>query len=269
MNAERYFGLIHREIFCSGFDFSSVLFPLSEHQNHIGAGAVTSAGFLLLVHSNPIYSQLNNVFLMKILIDNGHGIDTKGKRSPYALNGTKPELDFYEYKWNREIAGPVVDELINRGYDAELIVPEEQDISLSIRAQRVNAICDELGKNNVILVSIHSNAAGNGSEWMTAQGWSAYTSPGQTSSDKLAEHLYKAAEEILIGKKIRTDCSDGDKDWESNLYILKKTKCAAVLTENFFYDNPEDCAYLLSDEGKEAIIKVHVEGIISYLKSIE
>ena len=59
---------------------------------------------------------------MKILIDNGHGVDTAGKRSP--------DGSLREYKYTREIAEKVVSELKKRGFDAERIVPEENDISL-------------------------------------------------------------------------------------------------------------------------------------------
>ena len=90
---------------------------------------------------------------MKVLIDAGHGIDTPGKRSP--------DGRFREYKWNREVADILLDNLISRGVDAELVVKETNDISLKTRAMRVNKVCTALGANNVILVSIHANAAGN------------------------------------------------------------------------------------------------------------
>lgn len=195
---------------------------------------------------------------MKILIDNGHGVDTAGKRSP---NGS-----LREYKYAREIAEKVVSELKKRGFDAERIVTEENDISLSERCWRVNSICDRIGTKNVILVSIHCNAAGNGSQWMNASGWEAWTSVGQTAADKLADCLYKAAEETDF--KIRKDTTDGDPDKEGHLYILKHTKCPAVLTENLFQDNKEDVAFLLSEAGKETIVSLHVKGIINYLKTI-
>ena len=101
---------------------------------------------------------------MKILIDNGHGLNTPGKRSP--------DGKFLEATYTREIARRIVADLLDRGYDAELLVPENEDIPLSERISRVNAHCQALGKSNVILVSIHVNAAGNGSKWMNATGWS-------------------------------------------------------------------------------------------------
>lgn len=198
---------------------------------------------------------------MKILIDNGHGENTPGKCSP---NGK-----FREYQYTREIAQAVEYELKKRGYDAERIVREDIDVPLAERARRVNEYCGRLGTANVLLVSIHVNAAGNGSEWMNARGWSAYTSKGQTKADKLATSMYKAAEEVLPdGIRIRKDYSDGDEDWEENFYILRKTKCPAVLTENLFQDNREDVTFLTSDAGKRAIIDIHVRGIENYINNL-
>ena len=199
---------------------------------------------------------------MKILIDNGHGISTLGKRSPDGV--------LREYKYCREIAAEIVKRLKAGGYDAELLVPEDADISLGERANRVNAWCDRLGTKNVLLISIHNNAAGNGSQWMTASGWEAWTTKGNTVSDRLAECLYDAAERVLGGLfpgvlKIRTDMTDGDRDKEENWTILYRSKCAAVLTENFFMDNRADVSWLLSDTGRDAIVRLHVEGVKRYI----
>ena len=196
---------------------------------------------------------------MKILIDNGHGIQTKGKRSP--------DGKLLEYAYTRELARQVVTELKNKGYDAELLVPEEDDIPLSERVRRTNAHCQAFGKTNVILISIHLNAAGDGSKWMNATGWSCYTCKGQTESDRLADCLYKAAEQILKNQVIRTDYArDGDPDWEENFYILRHSLCPAVLTENFFMDSLYDRDFLLNEAGKRAIVDTHVNGLTNYLR---
>ena len=194
---------------------------------------------------------------MKIFIDNGHGLMTAGKRSP--------DGQFRESFYNREIARRVVSNLRDRGLDAELLVPEDDDISLAERVRRINAACFLLGKQNVILVSIHVNAAGNGTKWLNATGWSVYTCKGQTESDKLAECLCQAAIKNFPGRRIRTDISDGDLDWEEGFYILRKSLCPAVLTENFFMDSRDDLEYLQSRAGKQAVVDTHVEGIVEYL----
>lgn len=196
---------------------------------------------------------------MKILIDNGHGANTQGKRSP--------DGRLIEALYTREIAVRVEHGLCKRGYETLRIVREEVDVPLSERCRRVNDICSELGKSNVLLVSIHCNAAGNGAQWMQARGWEAWTSIGQTKADRLADCLYASAERFLSGMKIRKDMADGDPDKESGFYILKHTECPAVLTENLFQDNMEDVAFLLSEEGKQAITSLHVEGIIKFIES--
>ena len=195
---------------------------------------------------------------MKILIDPGHGIDTPGKRSPDGL--------FREYLWNRQIADLILEGLVSAGVDASLVVTETNDVTLRNRVNRVNTICNRVGASNVLLVSIHANAAGNGSAWMNARGWSCYTSKGKTKSDQLAECLYDAFEEEFQDRKIRKDMSDGDRDWEENFYVLQKSKCPAVLLENFFYDNREECAWMLQEETKKRIASAAVKGIIKYIK---
>lgn len=198
---------------------------------------------------------------MKVLIDNGHGIDTPGKRSP--------DGKFREYLWNREVAQLVLEGLLEWGVDAQLVVRETNDVSLRNRVNRINTICNQLGASNVLLISIHANAMGNGSAWMNAKGWSAYTTKGNTKSDLVAECLYDAFEEEFKERRIRKDMSDGDRDWEENFYIIQKTRCPAVLTENFFYDNQEECAFLLSNLTKWRVAQATIKGIINYLKACE
>lgn len=213
---------------------------------------------------------------MKILIDNGHGVNTPGKRSP--------DRSLLEYKYAREIAARIVSELKAKGYDAERIVTEENDVSLAERCRRVNTVCNRIGTANVLFISVHVNAAGNGG-WRTAGGWCAYTTKGVTKSDAVATRLYEAANGVLSGyadaldagkakglydgkqRAFRTDYGDGDPDLEADFYVIKHTKCPAVLTENLFMDNKADVDYLLSDAGKKSIVDLHVQGIINTIST--
>lgn len=194
---------------------------------------------------------------MKILIDNGHGENTPGKCSP--------DGKFREYLYAREVATSIERRLLMQGYNVELITREMIDVPLEERARRVNEICGRVGAGNVVLVSIHCNASRNG-EWGKARGWSAYTSKGKTKSDELATMLYVEAAKNFTGQTIRKEFSDGDPDWEEGFYILRKTKCPAVLTENFFMDNEQDLAYINSKEGYEAVVTTHVDAIKKYVE---
>ena len=147
---------------------------------------------------------------MKILIDNGHGVDTAGKRSP--------DGRLREFAYARLIAIRIVDKLIAMGYDAERLVPEEEDISLQERCRRANEICRREGARNVLIVSVHCNAAGDGSRWMNARGWEAWTSVGNTSADLLAALPHEAP--ATAGLRPRPDYPAGAHDQEAHLHIL-------------------------------------------------
>ncbi|MDE6870805.1 MAG: N-acetylmuramoyl-L-alanine amidase [Bacteroidales bacterium] len=170
---------------------------------------------------------------MKIFIDNGHGSETVDKRSP--------DGRFLEYSFNR-------------------------DIPLTERCRRVNEICRIYGKENVILISIH--AYGNGRAWTTPSGWSVYTTKGQTQSDALTEQLAQAAAKKLHANETPYRPSDGDADYEENLHLFRHTLCPAVLTENGFYNNRQGLQFLESRQGRQAIIDLHVEGIIEYIMAL-
>ena len=134
-----------------------------------------------------------------------------------------------EYRENRIIARGIVDSLQARGLDASLLVPEETDISLPERCRRVNEWCRQLGKDNVLLISIHCNAAGRGDRWLSPRGWCAYTTRGNTRADALATALYTAAQAHLPGHRIRTDYTDGNPDLEAGFALLRHTLAPAVL----------------------------------------
>lgn len=187
---------------------------------------------------------------MLVLLDNGHGWNTPGKRSPVWRDGSQ----LYEWEFNRKLVREISIRLRNLGIENKILVPEKEDISLEERCRRVNNIYKE--RKDVILISIHANAGGG-------TGWEAWTSVGETKSDYYAKLLYNSAGNYLKGWKIRTNYSDGDPDWESQFYILKNTWCPAVLTENMFMDNEKDCRFMMSDEGIETLAALHVDAIIT------
>ena len=53
-----------------------------------------------------------------------------------------------------------------------------------------------------------------------------------------------------------------------DFYLLRHTTAPAVLTENFFMDCHPDCAFLLSKEGQQSLVDLHVDGICGYLSEI-
>lgn len=205
---------------------------------------------------------------MKIVIDAGHGIDTKGKCSP--------DKSLYEWKWAREIASRLYGELIKRGYDASLVTPEINDVPLKERVVRVNKMCHICGSGNVVLVSIHVNAARGDGNWDNARGFSVFVSKKASAKSKdLAEIFFRTAKyRSMLGNRMIPKPDYLDRhfwtwDWtDKDIYILTQSDCPAVLTENFFMDNKEDCKYLLSEEGKQECVMLHADAITKYVESL-
>ena len=165
---------------------------------------------------------------MKILIDNGHGENTPGKCSP--------DGRLKEWIYTREIADRIVTGLREKGFNAERIVKENIDIPLSVRCRRANNIYRET-EGNAILISIHCNAAGYGTDWLTARGWSVFVSNNASvNSKRLAMCLAESAKAKSAKAKsafVRQPVQE-QLFWIQNLAICRDTICPAVLTENFF-----------------------------------
>ena len=188
-----------------------------------------------------------------VIIDAGHGPETPGKRSPIWSDGKQ----LLEYEMNRKIALIYFQLLEAEGVKTKFVFDMNKDTSLSTRVRRADKIYEE--HPDSFLVSIHCNAGGG-------TGWECFTSKGNTESDSIASYFCYEAEKTWPNKQMRFDWSDGDPDKEEDFYVLTRTKCPAVLTENFFMDNEEDCRYLLHPESVIDIAEMHFRATMDYIK---
>ncbi len=193
--------------------------------------------------------------MMTIILDNGHGCNTLGKRSPVWSDGRQ----LFEWEFNRAIVKRIAATLERERIRYHILVPEKSDISLKERVRRVNTYY-RTHNQDAFLLSIHANAGGG-------TGWEAWTSRGTTKSDRIASIFYMEAHKSFGDEwKIRTDWTDNDEDKEADFYILKNTLCPAVLTENFFMDTERDCRYIMSERGRQVIADMHVHAIHRIIK---
>lgn len=193
------------------------------------------------------------------ILDNGHGgiingeYQTPGKRSPVWEDGSQ----LFEGEFNRAIVNRLVKMCAEKGIECINLVDTQEDTPLSKRTAKANSIHRE--KGNTIYVSIHAN----GFSKESANGWSVYTSKGETKSDIVASVLAEKAQKEFPDEYMRKDTRDGDADKESNFWVLRKTAMPAILSENFFMTNYDNChKYLLSEEGRDRIAKIHFEMIL-------
>lgn len=184
-----------------------------------------------------------------VMLDNGHGRETAGKRSPIWPDGSQ----LFEYEFNRDIVARISKKLDCLDIPYKILVPEINDVSLAERVRRANAFYKASG-NMAYLISVHANAGGG-------TGWEVFTSKGQTKSDRLATIMFEEAQKEFPEFRMRSDYSDGDPDKEENFYILKNTACPAMLTESFFMDTERDCRFIMSDEGRNRVANAHVAAI--------
>lgn len=203
-----------------------------------------------------------------IILGTAHLRTTPGKCSP--------DGRLREYAYSREIVTSLESALKTLGYtvfvdyrpaepDAQMKAGnwrKAQNRELACRVSVVNGICKRYGAENCIYVSIHLNAAGADGKWHRARGFSVYVSPdASNSSRRLASLFTSTAKRMnLIGNR----CVPSQNYWTASLYVLRRALCPTVLTENLFQDNREDVDFLLSEEGKQAVVGLHVKAIEAY-----
>ena len=191
------------------------------------------------------------------ILDPGHGsinpdtgkYVTPGKRSPKWKDGCQ----YFEGEGNRCIVNSILKKCRENNIIALDIVNDWQDVPLATRVNRANSVNSYHG--NCIYISVHSN----GFSQESAHGYSVYTSRGNTKSDQYAEILLKYMQLEFPDRKMRKDTSDSDRDKEADFYVLSKTKMPAILSENFFMTNKEECKLLLQKSFRDRIANCHFE----------
>lgn len=208
---------------------------------------------------------------MLVLLDPGHGgiinrqYVTPGKRSPKFEDGTQ----LFEGVYNRLIVKQIHQKIIDAALpDIKVynVASGEEDAHLSRRVKFANDLWLNAGRPPAIYISIHGDANGDGSNWDQASGISVFTSKGQTKSDIFASILIDKLDDIITGVKWRKDDTDGDPDKEENFYVLKETLMPAILSENGFFTNKEECKKMLTKEWQEQITQAHFAAILAYRK---
>jgi len=206
--------------------------------------------------------------MKNIILDFGHGgLDNNGNyttapRKMYKFpNGEKA----YEGVLNRQIGGLV--EIYLKSHPEFNVITtvkatDSRDLSLSYRVKVANSY----PSSETIFVSVHSNASRN----HNASGFSIFTTPGVTKSDKLATSIGEEVKEYYdkLNLKLRFDFfSDGDLDKEADFYVLRKTKCPAVLLECLFFDFWDDYVRLKDPEFQKELAWRVYKGIINYVST--
>jgi N-acetylmuramoyl-L-alanine amidase len=173
---------------------------------------------------------------MKFALLAGHSGTTWGH---YWTPGKRGPL-FYEGVVNREICEKVV----KLRPDVEFLNPGPMPLTLGFKADFVNKLHKKFP--DLVLLSVHANADGNGKKWTKANGTTVFTSKRcSTTSTKFAKILSDrmAAHTTLKSRGVK----------QVNFKILRGVTCPSVMVETGFMTNRGDAVDIESHHGQVAI----------------
>lgn len=186
-----------------------------------------------------------------IILDPAHGADVKGKCSPDGKHR--------EYLWSRNRIKNLVPVLSNLGYEVYTTTDSENEPGLSKRKNFATQI--RKGERKLLL-SLHNNAAGNGTDWMSASGVEVYTTPGVTDADMCADFILEQFKEDFPNLKMRFNRDAYlERDKESRFTVLMGNGYIGVLIEWLFQDNKSDVELLSDSETNRKFESSLVEAI--------
>ena len=195
-------------------------------------------------------------------LDDGHGLQTPGKRTP-----SIPELDdrvIKENEFNRNVVALMFRYFKGNNVTPVLVAPTDKDDSLSLRTSRANRhyddLCKKYGRTKVkaVYLSVHYDAHTGSFSTSKGEGHSVFiylgTQDGQ--SGKLADAVYKEMRQGTTqkGRGIR----------EANFQVLRTTKMPAILTENGFMDNKREAKLMIDAAFQSEVAQEHVRGTLKY-----
>ena len=196
------------------------------------------------------------------IIDAGHG-GIHPETSKYVTPGKRMVKDgvvFYEGVNNRDNVKRIMQGLKTAGLEAVELCPTWRDIPLSNRCKQAN----EIGKNReCVLISIHSNAAGNGKEWHSATGIDTFV---YTKASNKSKTLAKITQNRLMSYLGHLTKDRGVK--ARDFAILRATNMPAILVEGGFHTNENEVKLMLSEEWKQEFTKAIVSACVQYNNSL-
>ena len=208
------------------------------------------------LHSEP-RSTLEDAEFPTVIIDAGHGGEDGGA---VGVGGV------LEKDINLNIARALYDSLSAKGISCvmtrtedTLLYDRNADYEGRKKALDAKARLEIAAKyENAIFVSIHQNS------YPVAKysGFQVYYSKNIAESAIIARELENAVRE-----KLQPENNRASKEAGSNIYLMQKLTCPAVLLECGFISNPEECKALSSEEYQQRLTEVLCDAIVGYINN--
>jgi N-acetylmuramoyl-L-alanine amidase len=198
-----------------------------------------------------------------VILDDGHGNDTSGKRTPFFEDGTF----MIENDFNKEVVMLIYNNLLNiPDIDVAFTAPEKYDVPLNTRIRRANQFWRDhqnyFGEENskCILISVHANAYGTGGSFNSGKGVETYCCSSPPEERVLAETIHK---------HLKGGTTQFDRGVKQICFAILKGNMTSCLVECAFMTNYNEARLLLKDSfRKECAIEI-TAGIIEYFNLAE
>lgn len=182
---------------------------------------------------------------MLIAIDNGHGINTAGKRTP-PLPDTGRVIR--EWEFNHATAKKLGELLKHNGFKVLYVSDTDQDTPLRTRTNLSNQAKADL------FISIHYNAL-NG-VWGTHGGIETFHHPYSKKGEEAAKYVQ---DELIKHTGLR---NRGVKSY--NFQVLRESNMPAVLVECGFMDNLEEAKLMIDENYQRKCARAMAIGICRF-----
>ncbi|UOQ43335.1 N-acetylmuramoyl-L-alanine amidase [Halobacillus salinarum] len=184
-----------------------------------------------------------------IALDDGHGKNTPGKRTPYI-----PEIgrSIQENEFNKEVVKYLKTELERCGFNTLLVAPTDEDTPLKTRTNLANS------RKADAYIAIHYNAYDGSFSGSNPSGIEVYVYPGHKNKEagKLA---------ASVAKYLRRGTPQNFRGiFEEDFHVLRETNMIAILTENGFMDNKLEALLMIDKDFQKEVAIEHAKGICDY-----
>ena len=200
-----------------------------------------------------IIEERENVKMIKIAIDAGHGLYTSGKRCLKSLDANQTR----EWTLNDRIADRL--EILLSSYNCEVLRMDDTtgltDVPLKSRTDKANAWGAD------IYISIHHDAGANGG---TSGGTTVFYYSSKAERKAQAQRLYECVirNTGLVGNR-------SSKVKKHAYHVLRKSSMAAFLIENGFMDSAKDVPIILSEKHANKTANGILEFLIKELALVQ
>lgn len=222
--------------------------------NHPSDGNERSIGTALIVfskNSDIVWDEDKDEDKITIALDDGHGMNTPGKRTPQFKDGSF----MHENEFNRTVVKYLKELLEYNNFDILEVAPTDEDTPLKVRTDLANnTIKNKFNKPVDLYLSVHANAMTG--QWGNARGIETFYWKTSNEGKKLAEivHKYLLKGTHQVNRGIKT----------ADFHVLRETNMLAILIEAGFMDNENEAIMLMSDEFRKETAKELAMAVCEY-----